>query len=51
LKEPDDSVPEAVLESMNTADVLVSTTALVYLDIEVIASIVGVFASKQAEGY
>jgi hypothetical protein len=49
----DDSVPErqAVLESMNEADVLISTAALVYLDIEAIESIVGAFASKKAEGY
>ena len=49
----DDSVLEkqAVVETMKTADVLISTAALVYLDIEAIASIVGAFASMPAEGY
>jgi hypothetical protein len=50
----DDSVPEkqAVLETMKTADVMIATAALVYLDIATIESIVGAFASKpQAEGY
>jgi hypothetical protein len=49
----DDSVPEqqAVLDTMKTADVLISTAALVYLDLEAIESIVGAFASKPAEGY
>ena len=49
----DDTVPEkqAVVETMKTADVLISTAALVYLEIEAIESIVGAFASKPAEGY
>jgi hypothetical protein len=49
----DDSVPEqqAVLDTMKTADVLISTAALVYLDLEAIEGIVGAFASKPAEGY
>jgi hypothetical protein len=37
---------------MKTADVMMATAALVYLEIEAIASIVGSFASKpNAEGY
>ena len=49
----DDSVPEqqAVVETMKTAAVLISTAALVCLDMEVIESIAGAFASKPAEGY
>jgi hypothetical protein len=53
LNADDSVVPEkqAVLETMKTADVLVATAALVYLDIAAIESIVGAFASKPAEGY
>jgi hypothetical protein len=54
LNELDDSLPEkqAVLGIMKTADVMVATGALIYLDIEAIDSIVGAFAScKPAEGY
>jgi hypothetical protein len=49
----EDAVPEkqAVLEAMKTADVLIATAALVYLDVAAIESIVGAFASKPAEGY
>jgi hypothetical protein len=53
LNEPDDSVPEkqAVLETMKTADVLISTAGLVYLEIAAIDTIVGAFANNPAEGY
>jgi hypothetical protein len=53
LNELDDSLPEkqAVLGIMKTADVMIATAALVYLDIEGIDSLVGSFASKATEGY
>ena len=50
----DDSVPEkqAALETMKTADVVIATAALVYLDIDTVESIIGAFASKsKTEGY
>jgi predicted TPR repeat methyltransferase len=53
LNEPEELVPgkKAILETMKTADVLIATAALVYLDVEAIESIISSFASKPAEGY
>lgn len=49
----DDTTPEktAVLETMKTADVMIATATLVYLDIDTIEGIIRAFASKKAEGY
>jgi hypothetical protein len=49
----DKAVPErqAVLDTMGSADVLIATAALVYLDTDAIESIVSSFASKPAEGF
>jgi hypothetical protein len=54
VNERDDSLPEkqAILGMMKSADVMIATAALIYLDIEAIDSIVGAFAScRPAEGY
>jgi hypothetical protein len=49
----DDKIPEhqAVSDTMKSADVMIATAALVYLDIAAIEMIVSSFASKPAEGY
>ena len=51
LNQLDGQLKDDVLEAMATADILVSTAALVYLDLETVGELIRAFAAAPREGY